>query len=84
MTEAYREANSRKLIIILFFVSTFMIQIVFLNILIAIMGDAYDEAMLNKENNTKNGMLNIMLDYIQVIREFGDGERKEEYIQNYE
>ena len=48
------------------------------------MGDAYDEAMLNNENNTKSGMLNIMLDYIMVIREFGDGERKEEYIQNYE
>ena len=64
VTASYDEANSRKLIIILFFLSTFIVQIVFLNMLIAIMGDAFSQAIENKENNRKRGLLNIMAEYV--------------------
>ena len=64
VTASYDEANSRKLIIILFFLSTFIVQIVFLNMLIAIMGDAFSQAIENKENNRKRGLLNIMGEYV--------------------
>merc|ERR1739844_153640 len=71
MLQAYDEANSRKLLIGLFFASTFLIQIVFLNMLIAIMGDAFGQAVDNKENNRKSGMLKIMAEYIELTVQYG-------------
>ena len=45
----------------------FLIQIVFLNMLIAIMGDTYAQASENQENNARITKLEIMEDYIHLI-----------------
>ena len=52
---------------IFFFASTFLIQIMFLNMLIAIMGDAFSFATANKENNATITKVKIMGDYIDLI-----------------
>ena len=52
---------------VLFFASTFLIQIMFLNMLIAIMGDAFNYATANKENNATITKVKIMGDYIDLI-----------------
>ena len=41
-------------------------MIVFLNMLIAIMGDAFDYATENKQNNRKLGMMKIMGEYVNL------------------
>ena len=55
--EAYSETGAylRKFLATFFIVSTFMIMIVFLNMLIAIMGDAFDQAKENELVNRKLG-----------------------------
>ena len=55
------------LIYVLFLVSTFIIQITFLNMLIAIMGDTFEKAIEQRENNAKMTKLKIMGDYIHHI-----------------
>ena len=40
--------------------------------LIAIMGDAFDQATEFKENNRKIGMLQIMSEYVHLIVDEGD------------
>ena len=52
---------------LLFLASTFLIQIVFLNMLIAIMGDTYAEASEQSDNNARITKLEIMEDYIHLI-----------------
>ena len=51
--------------------------------LIAIMGDAFDQAIENKESNRKRGLLNIMGEYVELTVRDGDTQRKEEYIVDY-
>ena len=53
----------------LFLAATFLINIVFLNMLIAIMADTYAMATEQKENNARITKLKIMGDYIQLIRD---------------
>lgn len=52
---------------ILFILATFFIQIVFLNMLIAIMGESFSEALEEKENNARMTRLNIMASYCGLI-----------------
>ena len=40
--------------------------------LIAIMGDAFDKAMENREKNRKIGMLSIMGEYVHLTVKEGD------------
>lgn len=64
---------------VLFFASTFLIQIMFLNMLIAIMGDAFDQATENRENNATITKVRIMGDYIELIaRDESDEEEESE------
>ena len=51
----------------LFILSTFIIQITFLNMLIAIMGDTYDRATEERDNNARAIKLKIMGDYVNLI-----------------
>ena len=51
--------------------------------LIAIMGDAFSQAIENKERNRKLGLLNIMSEYVQLTTQDGDKQRKKEYIHEY-
>ena len=44
------------------------------------MGDAFDRAMENKENNRKLGMLRIMSEYVHLIVQDGNKEKFNEYI----
>ena len=59
--------NNKALVYLLFLLSTFTIQITFLNMLIAIMGDTFGQAMENRENNARLTKLKIMGDYINLI-----------------
>ena len=52
---------------IFFILATFLIQIVFLNMLIAIMGDTFSKVTENKDNNARKTKLEIMGDYIDLI-----------------
>ena len=66
--DSYREADNQKFLIYLLFVlSTFLIQITFLNLLIAIMGDTYDRVTDVRENNARLTKLKIMGDYINLL-----------------
>ena len=55
------------MIYLLFFLSSFLIQIMFLNMLIAIMGDAFDQATEKREINATSTKLKIMGDYVDLI-----------------
>ena len=77
--ESYEEAESRRLMLyVLFFASTFLIQIMFLNMLIAIMGDAFDQATENRENNATITKVRIMGDYIDLIARDDESEQEED------
>ena len=77
--ESYEEAESRRLMLYaLFLASTFLIQIMFLNMLIAIMGDAFDQAIENKENNATITKVRIMGDYIELIARDDESDDEEE------
>lgn len=52
---------------ILFILASFFVQIVFLNMLIAIMGETYTEALEDKENSARITRLNIMASYCGLI-----------------
>ena len=62
---------------ILFFGSSFFIQIMFLNMLIAIMGDTFNEATLNKEFNATITKVKIMGEYINLIGRDDESEEEE-------
>ena len=66
--DAYRDSEMHQfLIYVLFILSTFIIQITFLNMLIAIMGDTYDRATEERDNNARATKLRIMGDYVNLI-----------------
>ena len=68
MVEDYRESETHQfLIYALFVLSSFIIQITFLNMLIAIMGDTFDRATEERENNARETKLQIMGDYVHLI-----------------
>ena len=62
---------------VLFFASTFLIQIMFLNMMIAIMGDAFDKATENRDNNATQTKVKIMGDYIDLIEKDEPEKEKE-------
>ena len=64
------------MIYLLFFLSSFLIQIMFLNMLIAIMGDAFDQATEKREINATSTKLKIMGDYVDLIEKDEDGEEE--------
>ena len=77
--ESYEEAESRRLMLyVLFFASTFLIQIMFLNMLIAIMGDAFDQATESRDNNATITKVRIMGDYIDLIARDDESEQEED------
>ena len=80
--DAYGEtgAQQRRFLATFFLLSTFVIMIVFLNMLIAIMGDAFDQAKENEVNNRKLGQLKIMCTYVNLTQQYGDRERIEQYV----
>ena len=72
--DSYRESKGHQSFFIytLFIISTFLIQITFLNMLIAIMGDAFERATEERENNARLTKLKIMGDYIDLIDKSDD------------
>ena len=82
MSDGYRATeHNRFLVYLLFFASTFLIQIMFLNMLIAIMGDAFDHATKEMNHNARMIKLQIMGDYINHIdmNDDGDGDGEIDY-----
>lgn len=54
---------------IVFILSTFLVQITFLNMLIAIMGDTYDRISEVKQQMALKEKIKILADYVIVVRE---------------
>ena len=76
--ESYRGAEVRQFLVYLLFVlSSFLIQITFLNMLIAIMGDTFDRATEERDNNARQTKLKIMGDYIDLILKEEDDQEEE-------
>ena len=65
-----------KLCYILFIGSTFLIMIVFLNMLIAIMGDTYAQVSSEANSNARITKLEIMEDYIHLINQDKEDTRR--------
>ena len=65
------------LVYLLFVMSSFLIQITFLNMLIAIMGDTFDRATEERDNNARQTKLKIMGDYIDLILKEEDDQEEE-------
>ena len=83
MLDAYHALDNQIILIyILFILSTFLIQVTFLNMLIAIMGDVFDRAIDDRENNARKTKLNIMGDYINLIQKEPSESRWEEHTPN--
>ena len=60
----------------LFFLATFFIQIVFLNMLIAIMGDTFGRETENQDLNARITKLDIMTDYVDLIKDVKEDEKE--------
>ena len=54
-------------------------MIVLLNMLIAIMGDIFDEATERKVENRMSGMLKIMIEYVNLTVKEDDKKKVDEY-----
>ena len=61
---------------ILFCLATLLIQIIFLNMLIAIMGDSFSQAIEEKELKGRLEKLHIMSDYTHLIKDVKLGEEE--------
>ena len=70
--------NEQAWLYVLFFLSSFLIQVVFLNMLIAIMGDAFNQASESKEVKSRLTKIKIMSDYIHLINLSDDKDEAEE------
>ena len=69
-TKYYLGMNAEVLWII-FFAATFLLQITFLNMLIAIMGDTFSHVMDNKEESSMKERVSILADFRLLLRSLG-------------
>ena len=69
--------NEQTWLYMIFFVSSFLIQVVFVNMLIAIMGDAFNQASESKEVKARLTKIKIMSDYIHLINLNDDNDKDE-------
>ena len=64
----YRKSENEQVwLYLFFFMSSFLIQVIFLNMLIAIMSDAFDQATESREMKARLTKIKIMSDYIHLI-----------------
>ena len=64
----YRKSENEQVwLYLFFFMSSFLIQVIFLNMLIAIMSDAFDQATESREVKARLTKIKIMSDYIHLI-----------------
>ena len=68
-TEAFQAEGGDIILWLLFILATFLTQITFLNLLIAIMGDTFDRVSEVKEQSALAEKIKIIADYIVVVRE---------------
>jgi len=64
------------LVWIYFLIATFFSQVVFLNMLIAIMATTYDEVTVVKARNVLAMRTNLFVDYIQWLNLIGHKQKK--------
>ena len=69
-TKYYLGMNTEVLWIV-FFAATFLLQITFLNMLIAIMGDTFSHVMDNKEESSMKERVSILADFRLLLRSLG-------------
>ena len=80
-TENYQLAGNDYIVWMVFIATTFITQITFLNMLIAIMGDTFDRASEVKEQSALKEKIEILADYVVVVgRESVAGKNLDEFI----
>ena len=62
------DGNNQGVIWIFFFMATFLLQIVFLNMLIAIMGDTFSRVLDQKSQSSMRERIGILADFRLVVR----------------
>jgi len=65
--DTFEQSPDRTLIWIYFLIATFLTNLTFLNMLIAIMGDTYARVTENKEQESLKERTNIYADYLWTI-----------------
>ena len=82
--ENFEESEYGRALTILFIVSTFLINIVFLNMLIAIMGDTHAKATQDQKRNARISILGKISDYVALLNKNSvkdvEGERNFLYV----
>lgn len=67
-TDNYDEENSEdRFLWLLFFAMTFLAQIVFLNMLIAVMGDSFDKVTEKNQQAALMEQINMLGDYVCIV-----------------
>ena len=73
--EDYEKSTNTELLYLLFWVSTFFLMVVFLNMLIAIMGDTFEQATNEKEKNARMTEIAKISSYTYlIVREDNDAD----------
>ena len=67
-TDGFKTDGGDVIIWILFIMATFISQVTFLNMLIAIMGDTFDRVSEVKEQSALAEKINILADYVTIVR----------------
>ena len=67
-TEAYKNAGDDMIVWIVFVATTFITQITFLNMLIAIMGDTFARVSEVKDQSALSEKIKILADYVIVVK----------------
>ena len=78
--EDYEKSTNTELLYLLFWVSTFFLMVVFLNMLIAIMGDTFEQATNEKDKNARMTEIAKISAYSNLIMR----EDKDEYATFFE
>ena len=66
--DGFKQEGGDVIIWILFIMATFISQVTFLNMLIAIMGDTFDRVSEVKEQSALAEKINILADYVTIVR----------------
>ena len=63
----YKESAQTQLVLVIFLITISYTQVVMLNMLIAIMGDTFGNAVEQKDVNTKRSRLQILSDFAPLM-----------------
>ena len=73
----FRRKSDDVVVWLLFILSTFIVQILFLNLLIAAMGDTYDKVKDTEHQSALKATIQLMSDYAVAVSRYTPKEQKE-------